>query len=101
MAKEQEEGFLEDTRWVNDVVMGDAPDKHGTSDEVGCGDGCTEDTSLSSSDVALLTSTPSRGITIDRDIVWRDMSSRILSARWRRWIYVKSCPSQRSAVWQN
>jgi len=35
MAKELEEGFLEDTRWVGDVVTGDAPDKHETSDAVG------------------------------------------------------------------
>lgn len=68
MAKEREEGFLEDTRWVDDVVMGDVPVKHGTSDVVEFGDGCTEDTSSPSSDVALLTSTPSRGIMIDRGI---------------------------------
>ena len=71
MAKEREEGFLEDTRWVDDVVTGDVPDKHGTSDAVDCGDGCEEDTSSSSSEVALLASTPSRGMTIDRDIFSR------------------------------
>jgi hypothetical protein len=91
MAKEREEGFLEDTRWVDDVVTGDVPDKHGTSDAVECGDGCTDDSS-SSSDIALLTSTTSGGITIDRDI-FRGISGRIFSARWCQWIYVKPCPS--------
>ena len=38
MAKEREEGFLEDTRWVDDVVAGDISDKHGTSDAEECGD---------------------------------------------------------------
>ena len=87
MAKGREEGFLEDTRWVDDIVTGDVPDKHETSDAVDCGDGCEEDTPSSSSDLALLTSTPSRGMTIDRDI-FRGMSSRIFSTR-SRWIYVK------------
>lgn len=78
MGKEQEEGFLEDTRWVGDVVTGDVPGEHGTSDAGEFEDGCSED---SSSEAVLLISTSSRGMTIDRGIVSREMSSRIFFAR--------------------